>query len=108
MPSVTEAVVEQAALGWLRGLGYAVVSGPDIAPDAATPERASYGDVYLLERLRAATVRLNPHLPADVVDEAVRKATRTESPGLVAHQHSCPTQHDDLQKGELRRLGSNQ
>jgi hypothetical protein len=29
--SFTESVVEEAALAWLEGLGYAVLHGPDIA-----------------------------------------------------------------------------
>ncbi len=34
MTSLTEAVVEQAALAWPSGLGWQVAHGPDIAPDA--------------------------------------------------------------------------
>lgn len=34
--SVTESVVEDAALAWLAGLGYAVFHGPDIAAGAGT------------------------------------------------------------------------
>lgn len=35
-----ESVVEQAALGWLRELGYATLFGPDIAPGEPAAERA--------------------------------------------------------------------
>ena len=31
MSNFTESVVEDAALGWLESLGYAVLHGPDIA-----------------------------------------------------------------------------
>ena len=33
MSAFTESVVEDAALGWLESLGYAVLHGPDIALD---------------------------------------------------------------------------
>lgn len=35
----TESVVEDAALEWLRGLGYAVLSGPAIAPGEPLAEK---------------------------------------------------------------------
>lgn len=38
MQSFTESVVEQAPLAWLENLGYAVLHGPDIAPEAAAEQ----------------------------------------------------------------------
>ena len=52
---MTESVVEEAALSWFEGLGYEALYGPDIAPGEAKQERASYGDVVLVERLLAST-----------------------------------------------------
>jgi hypothetical protein len=46
----TESVVEQAALAWLAGLGYDVISGPDIAPDQPGAERDDYSQVVLDQR----------------------------------------------------------
>ena len=53
MPPIAESHVEVATLAWLAELGFATIPGPDIGPDGAQPERASYGDVILLGRLRA-------------------------------------------------------
>ena len=78
-----ESHVEDAALSWLEGLGYSVAHGPDIGPDGTSPERASYGDVVLVGRLRAALESLNPHLPTDTLDEAIKKIQQTEKPSLV-------------------------
>ena len=39
--------------------------------------------MVLLERLRAAVTSINPTIPADAQEEAIRKVTRTESPSLV-------------------------
>lgn len=37
----------------------------------------------LRERLRSALVKLNAHLPAGAVEEALRRVERSEVPGLV-------------------------
>jgi type I restriction enzyme R subunit len=79
----TENHVEEAALSWLEGLGYAVLHGPDISPDGGSPERTSYADVILFDRFRAALARLNPHLPPETLEEVVKKVQQTETPSLV-------------------------
>jgi type I restriction enzyme R subunit len=79
---INESVVEKATLAWFEAMGYTVLPGLSISPGEPGAERESYADVFLVGRLRSAVANLNPHLPADVVDEAVRKATRTESPSL--------------------------
>lgn len=81
---IAESHVEDAALAWLRELGYSVFGGPDIAPDSHKSERASYGDVILIERLKAAIARLNPALPEEARADAFRRIIQTESPSLVA------------------------
>ncbi len=83
MTVINESHVEEAALHWFKGLGYEVRHGPDIAPDGPRPERGSYSDVVLPGRLRAALQRLNPHLPADTLEEVFRKVHQTETPSLI-------------------------
>lgn len=79
----SESHVEDAALEWLSGLGYAISHGPDISPDGPAPERESYDEVLLVDRLRAALERFNPHLPAETLEEVLRKVQQTETPSLV-------------------------
>ena len=79
----SERHVEDAALSWLAGLGYAVSHGPDISPDGPTPERISYDQVFLTKRLREALERINPHLPVETLEEVLRKVRQTETPLLV-------------------------
>ena len=78
-----EAQAELAIVETIRELGYGYAFGPEIAHDASRPERSSYADVVLIERLRAALARINPNLPPDAIDEAVRKVTRVETPSLI-------------------------
>lgn len=83
MPGFAESHVEEAALEWLSGLGYDVLHGPDISPDGSSPERTSYGDVILIGRFREALARLNPHLPAETLEDVLRKVQAAETPSLI-------------------------
>jgi type I restriction enzyme R subunit len=78
----TESIVEQAALDWLQALGWTIAHGPEIAPDQPSAERAHYGHVILEGRLRAALARLNPQIPAEALDDALRKLLHPEDPTL--------------------------
>ncbi|MEA3351565.1 MAG: type I restriction endonuclease, partial [Chloroflexota bacterium] len=83
---ITESVVEETALAWFESLGYVTAFGPDLAFDGARPERkakAQYSDVILEDRLLTALEDINPNIPADVIEDAVRKITRTENPSLI-------------------------
>lgn len=88
MTAVNESVVEEATLDWFAELGYETLHGPDIAPDEPGAERASYADVVLADRLRSALARLNPGVPAEILEEAALKAYRTESPSLVENNRA--------------------
>ncbi|MDP1672454.1 MAG: type I restriction endonuclease, partial [Burkholderiales bacterium] len=81
---IAESHVEEATLAWLSELGYATANGLDIGPDGLTPERASYGDVLLIQRLHAAIARLNPSLSAETRAEVLNKLVQAEMPALVA------------------------
>ena len=89
MPSFTESVVEQAALGWLASLDWQIAHGPDIAPDMPATERRDYGEVVLVRRLRDALTRLNQDLPAEALEDAFRKLTRPEGAELVSRNCSA-------------------
>jgi type I restriction enzyme R subunit len=80
---MNEAMIEQAAMAWLAELGFATVSGLDIGPDGAKAERASYGDVALVGRLRAAIARLNPSLSEDARAAVLAKLLQAETPSLI-------------------------
>ena len=83
MGRFTESVVEDAALEWLEGMGYSVAHGPDIAHDGDSPERRSYDQVVLIQRLQSALTNINPTIPPEAIEDAVKKVTTTESPTLI-------------------------
>jgi type I restriction enzyme R subunit len=80
---MTEAEIEEVALSWFRELGYAVVHGREIAPGEPGAERDSFGDVALVGRLRDAVNRLNPAIPEDAREDAIRKVLRVGTPSLA-------------------------
>ena len=88
MTTLTESDVEQVALDWLANVGWKVAHGPDIAPDTPDAERTDYGEVVLAKRLRDALAELNPHLPAEALDDAFRKLTRPEGATLEARNRA--------------------
>lgn len=83
-----ESTVEAAAISWFQKLGYQYLSGPDIAPGEPAAERDSFDDMVLVERLRRAIDRLNPSIPADAREEALRKVLRPESPSLIVNNRA--------------------
>ena len=84
----TESVIEQATLAWLENIDYSVAFGLDIAPDGTSSERDNYGQVVLLERLRHSLLSLNPDIPHDAIEEAIRKLTQPDSPSLTLNNHA--------------------
>ena len=78
-----ESTVEDAALTWFVELGYTVAHGPNLAPGEPAAERESFGDVVLVGRLREAIQRLNPAIPEDAREDALRKVLRLATPSLT-------------------------
>ena len=85
---VYESDIEETSLDWLTDLGYTVLHGPDIAPDTPDAERSSYKEVILTRRLRDAVARLNPNIPPDARQEAIRKVLNPDSPALVQNNRT--------------------
>lgn len=83
MAFLSETAVEQALLDQLQRLGYTREREEEIGPDGKRPERESYTDVILTKRLAAAVARLNPHIPAEARQDALRKVTQVGLPGLL-------------------------
>jgi type I restriction enzyme R subunit len=72
------------AIEELQSLGYTYIAGVDLAPDAPTPERGGYEDVLLMGRLQAAMSKLNPSIPAGVIQSAARKLSRIAASNMLA------------------------
>lgn len=105
---MTEDQLEQETLSWLAEVGYTAVYGPDIAPDGDAPERGSYTQVVLAERLRRVIQRLNPQVPLAAREDALQQVLNLDTPVLLSanrHFHrllvnGVPVQYQ--QAGETR------
>jgi len=83
MPKIiTESEVEESCLETLKEMGYTILNGTDISEGGSNPER-KYNEVVLVERLRESLHRINPHIPPEAINEAVKKVLRTDSQNSV-------------------------
>src|ERR1019366_70654 len=108
MSKINETEVEYIALDVLSGLGWTTVHAPDIAPDGMFKERESYADVVLVNRLRSAVYKINPHIPDDAKEEAIKKVLRVHSPHLLPnneHFHKMLTDGVDVEYRKDRIVG---
>lgn len=88
MTRITEQRIEEFAIELLEKLGYESIYGPDIAPDGKTPERETYEQVLLVERLQNAIKRINKSIPADAQAEAIKEIQRIASPELLTNNEA--------------------
>lgn len=89
MATITENEIEQIALGYLKTLGYLYVYGPAISPDELNPQpERQYNEVVLVQRLRTAIEKLNPNLPPDAQEDAIKKVLRTDSPDALLNNET--------------------
>jgi type I restriction enzyme R subunit len=111
---MTEDQLEQETLGWLKDVGYTLLSGPEIAFDGLMPERANYVQTYLPNRFRDAVNRLNPTIPAVAREDAIKQVQELGIPALLSanrHFHKLlvtgvPVQYqiDGETRGDFVRL----
>ena len=88
MESITENAIEELAIELLEKQGYEYIYAPSIAPDSDTPERQSFEDVVLIERLQSAVGRINPSIPGDIREDAIKQILRLNSPELIANNEA--------------------
>ncbi|MCU0323702.1 MAG: type I restriction endonuclease subunit R [Spirosomaceae bacterium] len=88
MTRITENTIEAFAIELFNKLGYEYIYAPDIAPDSENPERNSYEEVLLLNRLQNAVKRINHSIPSDVQKEAIKEIERISSPELLTNNET--------------------
>ena len=101
--SLNESIIEEASLDWFRELGYALAYGPLLAPCEPTNERDSFRQVVLIGRLKNAIARINPSIPLDARDDALRKVLHLASPSLVQTNRAFHRMLRDGVEVEYRR-----
>ncbi|MBN2541645.1 type I restriction endonuclease subunit R [bacterium] len=88
MKKITESQIEDLCIQLLQGLGYNYIHGYDIAPDSPHPERASFEEVILWDRLRNTAQKINNSLAPAVVEDALKQVQRINAPDLVSNNET--------------------
>lgn len=78
-----ESDLEEACIEVLQEMGYEYKYGPDISVDGDYPERASYRDVLLKDRILDALFRINKGFSEDSIKDAYRQITSFSSAMLI-------------------------
>lgn len=102
---ITENQIEDLALSELQNLAWEYTHGSVLSPGGEQEER-HYTEVVLKERLQEAVATINPDIPQEAREEAIRKVLRTESPDLQQNNYRF---HKLLTEGveiEYRKNGS--
>jgi len=79
----TEDDIETYNLELLDALGYDHKHGKILEPEGAAPERQSFGDVLLKDRLTHALAQINPHIPPETRHQAQRDLQNIASFDLI-------------------------
>jgi len=82
---ITENEIELFCIDLLEKSGYEYIFGPTIAPDGEKPERARWNDVFLADRVKHAIHTLNPKIPVDAREHAIREVLHIASPELITN-----------------------
>ena len=88
MNRLTESAIEEFTIELLEKLKYQYIYAPDIAPDGEKPERNTFEEVLLIERLQEAVGRMNPKVPSEAREDALKQIQRLNSPELIANNES--------------------
>jgi type I restriction enzyme R subunit len=84
---ISEDHIEQVVIQEFIALGYQYINGTDISPDGSMPER-EYNEVVLKNRLQEAITKLNPSIPYEAQEEALRKVLRSDSLNLFQNNYT--------------------
>jgi len=80
MTRIFESTIEEFVVGLLEDLGWDYLS-----PEDQELERANLGEVVLKSRLKGAIERLNPNLPEEARDQALRQILNLPSQNLIGN-----------------------
>jgi len=103
---ISEDHIEQVVIQEFIELGYQYINGTDISPDGSMPER-EYNEVVLKNRLQDAIAKLNPTIPYEAQEEALRKVLRSDSPELFQNNyqfHKYLTEGVDVEYRKTDRI----
>ena len=85
---MTENEIEKLAIALLEHQGYTYINGVHLAPDTPDSERTTFEEVVLKQRLENAVRRINPTIPLDAQQDAVKQILRIASPDVLSNNET--------------------
>ena len=87
---IHESDVEENVLAILKSIGYEIIRGENenYLPGGSSALRDNYKDVVLVERLQEALRKINPSIPEETREQAIKQVLRIESQKLMANNES--------------------
>lgn len=114
MKKITENEIELFAIELLEKLGFEYIYAPDIAPDSENPQRRSFEEVILNNRLETALHRINQTIEHHKIEEAIKQVERLKTTELLTDNenfHKLLTegvkvdiQKEGITRGEIVKL----
>ena len=111
---INEEQVELLAIDWFKELGYDYFLGYEISPDSQNPQRKSYDEVILFNRLKNALIKLNSNIPLLAIEDAIDILRKPQQASLVQNNRafhqmilqgiSVDIKKDDEIKGDVVKL----
>ncbi|MFY9101051.1 type I restriction endonuclease subunit R [Aliarcobacter cryaerophilus] len=111
---INEEQVELLAIDWFKELGYDYFLGYEISPDSQNPQRKSYDEVILFNRLKNALIKLNSNIPLVAIEDAIDILRKPQQASLVQNNRafhqmilqgiSVDIKKDDEIKGDVVKL----
>lgn len=102
MAVISEDHIEQIVIQEFIDLGYQYLNGVEISPDGQSQER-EFNEVVLKSRLESAVHRLNPTVPIEAREEALRKVLRSNTPELFQNNYQFHKQFTEGVEVEYRK-----
>lgn len=111
---INEEQVELLAIDWFKELEYDYLLGYEISPDSQNPQRKSYDEVILFNRLKNALIKLNTTIPLVAIEDAIDILRKPQQASLVQNNRafhqmilqgiSVDIKKDDEIKGDVVKL----
>ena len=111
---INEEQAELLAIDWFKELGYDYFLGYEISPDSENPQRKSYDEVILFNRLKNALIKLNTTIPLVAIEDAIDILRKPQQASLVQNNRafhqmilqgiSVDIKKDDETKGDVVKL----
>jgi len=87
---------EEPILEYLQEMGYEYKHGQDISPGGESPERDSYSEVVLRDRLKEKLAEFNPDIPEEAINDAISSLLGFSSPRIMSNNKDF---HEKLVNG---------